>query len=140
MDQPFACPFSKPIIGQWCRCAHARLADRCSGKMWCTAGEPLHESCTELFGLLKNNARFLLGQPGKNSQLTHAQLMKVRCGGLQGMQRVLGADSEAVPAVGDIIDKTRSAYGVLGDFPFHQIMPDIQAFSHRRKLREKEKT
>jgi hypothetical protein len=137
MDQALLCPFSKPIIGQWCRCAHARLADRCSGKMWCTAGHSAYEGCSELFGLLKDNARFLLGQATGDSQLTHAQLMKVRCGGLRGMQRVLSPDSDGAPAVLDIIDRSRSAYGTLADFPYREIMPDIQRFSHRRKLRDK---
>lgn len=47
------CPFSKPILGKWCSCPHAKLTERCSGKMACTRLDDLYDSCLELNSAFK---------------------------------------------------------------------------------------
>ena len=133
MKDESLCPFSKPIIGRWCRCPHARVCDRCAGKMVCIWARDRRPACESLVEELKQRSRFVLGLGGEEAILTHAQLMKIRCGGLQGMQRVLGLDAGKSPAIPGVIDATVSKYGAVADFPFNEIVRDIQAFSHRRK-------
>jgi hypothetical protein len=132
MNDDTLCPFSKPIIGNWCRCPHARLAERCSGKMDCSRADDYLDSCRALVELFKEKSRFILGLGTDETELTHAQLMKIRCGGLLGMQRVLKLEA-APPAVRDVIDAAQSCYGFIEAFPFSEIVPDIQAFSHRKR-------
>lgn len=126
------CPFSKPILGKWCHCPHAKLADRCSGKMSCTRLDDLQESCLELDEAFKENTRFILGVKSENVELTHAHLMKIRCGGLLGMQRVLNIDSNQPLNVRDVIDKTIEDYGNIENFPYNEIVQDIKNFKHRK--------
>jgi len=133
MSNATLCPFSKPIIGRWCRCPFAKLSDRCAGKMVCIrAGECL-PGCTHLLDVLKDRSRFILHSHNEDAQLTHAQLMKIRCGGLQGMQRVLELPDDKPPAVLEVIEAANARYGDVDRFPFNEIVQDIQAFSHRRK-------
>ncbi|MCW8986598.1 MAG: hypothetical protein OQK75_02905 [Gammaproteobacteria bacterium] len=126
------CPFSKPILGRWCQCRHAKLVDRCSGKMSCTRFYDLKKSCHELDDAFKRNTRFILGVKNEDSELTHAHLMKIRCGGLIGMQRVLHLDSEQTINVPDVIERVNNKYGSIEQFPYNEIVQDIKNFKHRK--------
>lgn len=86
-----------------------------------------------LAAAFKEKSRFVLGQNTKNADLTHAQLMKIRCGGLLGMQRVLRLAPESPPAVLDLIAEAENEYGDVARFPFGEIVKDIQAFSIRKR-------
>lgn len=129
---PELCPFSKPILGKWCSCPHSKLADRCSGKMSCTRMDDLKQSCHELDRAFKTNMRFILGVINKDDELTHAQLMKIRCGGLEGMKRVLGIDTQQPVNIRDVIEQTRANYGEIESFVFNEIVQDIKKFKHRK--------
>jgi hypothetical protein len=133
MNDAALCPFSKPIIGNWCRCPHARLAERCSGKMTCTRADEFRDSCLSLVDLFKERSRFVLGLGSDDVALTHAQLMKIRCGGLLGMQRLLDPGADSPPAVRDVISAAESQYGSVSEFPFSGIVRDIRAFRHRKR-------
>ncbi|MCW8825384.1 MAG: hypothetical protein OQK78_03065 [Gammaproteobacteria bacterium] len=136
MEEERLCPFSKPIIGQWCRCPHARLAERCSGKMICSREEDYRDSCIGLADLLREKSRFVLGIAAEDEELTHAQLMRLRCGGLLGMQRILELDVAEPPVVRGVMDAAEKQYGELSEFPFSEIVRDIKAFNHRRKVHD----
>jgi len=136
MTDELLCPFSKPIIGDYCRCPHAVLAERCSGKMVCSRDDELRASCDELVDLFRQKAHFVLSISSIDSELTHAQSMKIRCGGLLGMQRVMGLVSGDVPMIREMMNTAEKEYGSVAEFPFSEIMPDIQNFNHRRKLRK----
>lgn len=126
------CPFSKAIIGKWCHCPHAKLVDRCSGKMTCTRVDDLQETCIELDEAFKVNTRFILGVKGDNAELTHAHLMKIRCGGLLGMQSVLKIESGQLVNIRDVIDQTIKDYRSIAGFPYNKIVQDIKNFKHRK--------
>lgn len=130
------CPFSKPIIGKWCHCQYARLSDRCAGKMHCHHPDNHLDKCHQLVAQLENNTRFILGISNKDTVLTHQQYMKIKCGGIQGMQRALQAHSEEIPCVTDILTRVIKQYGSLSAFPFGEIVRDIYNFSHRKSTRK----
>lgn len=137
MIEDVLCPFSKPIIGNWCRCPHAKVYERCSGKLVCMRAAELRSACMSLVDLLKTNARFVLGMSDNETELSHAQLMKIRCGGLLGMQRVLDPGNAKPPVVREIIAAVEMRYGDVENFPFNDIVKEIQAFSHRKRRSER---
>ena len=126
------CPFSKPIIGNWCQCTQANLAERCAGKMICKQSDKYLAGCRELVSIFKEKSRFVLGLSQHHDELTHMQLMKIRCGGLQGMHRVL-SDNKHTPDVLETLELTRQRFGSVNEFPFSEIVKDIQDFNHRKK-------
>ena len=130
------CPFSKPLVGGWCQCPYARAAERCSGKMECTRVENYHASCVALVDAFKENSRFVLGISNSAAELTHTQLMKIRCGGLKGMRRVLNLESDEPPVVRDVIAAAATMHGSIDSFPFNEIVRDIKTFQHRNKKQE----
>lgn len=127
------CPFSKAIIGKWCHCPYAKLVDRCLGKMTCSRSDDLQETCFELDEAFKVNTRFILGIKGENDELTHANLMKIRCGGLLGMQSVLKIESDRPVNIRDVIDKTIKRYRSIAAFPYNKIVQDIKNFKPESK-------
>jgi len=62
--------------------------------------------------------------------------MKIRCGGLLGMQRVLSG-SNRVPDVLEVMDLAQQKYGDVSKFPFNEIVRDIKEFTHRSKRHSK---
>ena len=131
------CPFSKPIIGNWCQCQHANLDERCAGKMTCLQAQEHLSGCYALVDIFREKSRFVLGLSRADSELTHMQLMKIRCGGLLGMQRILMNETGAsgTPNVLQLIQLAEQRYGEVDNFPFSEIVSDIQSFKHRTKKR-----
>ena len=130
------CPFSKPIIGKWCRCQHAVLTERCAGKMRCFKADTHMQHCHNLVTELEKNTRFILGVSDSNEPLTHQQYMKIKCGGIQGIHRILNPDSEDLPYVFDTIDIMQERYQSLSNFPFNEIVRDIAQFKHRKRVKK----
>ena len=75
------CPFSKPIIGNWCQCKYANFDDRCAGKMTCLKSDVYLADCYELVELFKENSLIVFGITQREAEITHMQLMQIRCGG-----------------------------------------------------------
>ncbi|MFV2060319.1 MAG: hypothetical protein ACC653_06505 [Gammaproteobacteria bacterium] len=127
------CPFSKPIISMWCECPYASLMEGCTGKMTCNREAKFHISCYKLVSTLKEFSGFILGFKPHEVELTHAQSMKIRCGGIIGMQRVLNVNVDSTPVIPDVLDASSNQYQTVTDFPFNEIVQDIKTFSHRKK-------
>ncbi len=137
MSKDLLCPFSKPILGNFCQCRHALAVDRCAGKMSCGGDADALAACHRLVAILKERGRFLVGSATTDGMFTHAQLMKLRCGALRGMQRILAPAAEGEradpPVILELIALAERRFGSLEGFPYSDIAPDIAAFSHRRR-------
>lgn len=130
------CPFSKPISSRWCSCPHATLMERCSSKMSCSSREDkFHIACNNLVKTLKKYSSFIVGINTHDAELTHAQSMKIRCGGILGMQRVLKLGVGSPPVIPDVILASNKQFSEVANFPFNEIVQDIKSFSHRKKCR-----
>lgn len=103
--------------------------------MTCLQADQYIASCYELVELFREKSRFVLGISHQDEELTHQQLMKIRCGGLLGMQRLL-SETDTPPDVRQMIQLAEQAYGDVGEFPFSEIVRDIKAFSHRKSRRK----
>lgn len=126
------CPFSKVIAARIATCPHARQVDRCSAKMTCLAAKNWLPVCSRLDEHLKTNGRFIVKLGHDEKQMTHQQSLKIRAGGIIGIQRVLNlADTEtSIPALIELVNKH---YLSLENFPYELIVDDIKSFSVRPK-------
>ena len=94
------------------------------------------ELCQQLVAELERNTQFILGVSNNESPLTHQQYMKIKCGGMEGMQRVLEPESEELPRVTDISAEILKQYDSYADFPYGDIVRDIANFSHRKSAKK----
>jgi len=132
---PLPCAFEKALLARCCQCSlaqHVNIAEREAAG--CTDAAQLG-TCLALRGHMQQSAVFALKLAHSSEPLTHAKQMKLQCGGLRGLQKVLSADAE-VEAVQDVSALTRLAlerYSSLEKLPYSEIMQAIAAFEIRRR-------
>lgn len=88
--------------------------------------------CGQLAALLREKSAFALRLTSTQRILPHAMMMKIQCGGLQGMQQVLDP-AAAQPDVRRMVLKGRERYGELAMLPFSEIVQGVAAFQSRRR-------
>jgi hypothetical protein len=126
------CVFEKALLSRCAVCqlaaSHA-LAER--ETIACTS--PLARSeCGLLSGLLREKSAFALRVTTTQRILPHAMLMKIQCGGLQGLQQVLDP-AAAAPDVHQLVLLAHERYGELGALPFSEIVQGVAAFQLRKR-------
>jgi hypothetical protein len=127
----YACPFGKAILANCCACslsAKRAIAER--ETVVCTRA-PAHEQCERLYGLLFDNSQFALKRIHADAPLTHAQNMKIQCGGLHGLQFVQD-ESEEVSDVASLVEAAQHTFGDLEELPFSTIIQSVSAFQARK--------
>ncbi|MCF8150798.1 MAG: hypothetical protein K9J80_08645 [Sulfuritalea sp.] len=91
-----------------------------------------HAACTEMSALLRDKSAFALGLTDTGRILPHAMVMKIQCGGIDGLKALLDADT-ALPDVRRLVRLARDRYGALGELPFPVIMQGVAAWKPRRR-------
>ncbi len=88
--------------------------------------------CVELVAELKRNARFALKLAKNNNVLTHGQEMKLKCGGLQGLQQLL-SKSASENNIADLIHEVLTEFNTINNLPFPEIMRVVSEYRLRRQ-------
>lgn len=126
------CAFEKALLAGCCACSlaqHRHIAER---EAVACLDAVARASCVRLLQLLRRNAAFTLHLSRADEQLTHAQEMKVQCGGLAGLQRVLSGPGE-VEDVSRLVQSARQAQGGLEDLHYSEIVQSVAAYRTRRR-------
>lgn len=126
------CVFEKALLARTAVCGLAEshaLAER--ETVACTS--PLARAeCGRLAGLLREKSAFALKLATTQRILPHAQLMRIQCGGLEGLRQVLDPDAPA-PDVHRLICTARERHGDLERLPFSDIVKGVAAWQGRRR-------
>jgi hypothetical protein len=101
--------------------------------MYCRQASSYRAGCLTLDQLLKDKCRFVLKLSAVDAELTHAQLMKIRCGGILGMQHVLGLATQHPPRVLALLAEVEQQFGDPQRMPFDGVVKYVQSFRFRRK-------
>lgn len=130
------CVFEKALL---CQCAVCQLSTRHAlaerETVACTS--PIARAgCGELSGLLREKSAFALRLATTQRILPHAQVMKIQCGGLLGLQQVIDPEAPA-PDVHRLVRMARQQYGELADLPFSEVVKGVAAFQLRKRHKPK---
>jgi hypothetical protein len=133
-----ACVFRKPILTRCCACRLAskmNIAER--EAVHCSSAEA-YGSCKELAYWLRENSRFALHITHPQQALPHGQIMRIFCGGLLGLQRLLAldqpyAEADKVADVRALVEVALARYESLADIPYRDIVPVISHYQWRRR-------
>jgi len=88
-----------------------------------------HMNCETLERLILERSTFPLRlKPG--APLTHAMVMRLHAGGLQGLQTVLSAPQAEVHGM---VQQAQSDYGGLAALPWARIVEQVMAWQPRRR-------
>jgi hypothetical protein len=126
-----SCIFGKALLARCCACTLSRkraIAEREA----VNCSEPAARAqCRELYELLHRNSLFALKLLHADVPLTHAQNMKIQCGGLHGLQRALDGGTEVADVAG-LLQAACHEFGDLEQLPYSQIVQSVAAFQLRK--------
>ena len=132
---PLPCPFGQALLAGCCACSRVtrhQIAER--EALVCTLATA-HQACTELHGLLRQNSQFAIRDIRDAAPITHAQHLKIQCGGLQGVQ----LEVDGSPLVADVyalVEAARQKFGTADQFPYEHIVRAVAAYRARKRNHE----
>jgi hypothetical protein len=88
--------------------------------------------CAQMSGLLREKSAFVLRLADTQRILPHAMVMKIQCGGLNGLKALLDPQALA-PNVRRLVRLAQERYGELGALPFSEIVQGMAAWKARRR-------
>ena len=132
---PQPCAFEKALLARCCQCSLAQrlnIAER--EAVGCTDAAQ-RETCLALRDQLRLKAAFALKLTQSDGPLPHAKEMKIQCGGLRGLQKVLSGSAETgeVKDVSALARLALARYLALDKLPYSEIMQAVAAFEIRRR-------
>ena len=126
------CVFARPLLARTATCSLVRrrsLGER--DVLECTS--PVARlNCGTLAALLHERARFALKLPAVGHPMVHAQVMRLHCGGLDGLRQTLEAERVDVHAM---VHEAQARHGSLTDLPWGSIVQCVLQWSPRRRPR-----
>jgi hypothetical protein len=128
------CVFERALLARHAVCGLAvrhQIAERES--IACTEAAA-HAACAQMSGLLREKSAFALGLTATGRILPHAMVMKIQCGGLDGLKALLEPDASA-PEVRRLVCLAAERYGEPGALPFSDIVQGVAAWKARRRHR-----
>lgn len=126
------CIFGKAILAGYCSCAQVKKHYVAEREFIVCAEAPARVNCLSLYQLLCHNSTFALKHIHDDDPLTHAQEMKLQCGGLIGLQDAVNG-AESVADVVSLVNAASREFGALETFPYSQIVQSIVSFKIRRR-------
>jgi hypothetical protein len=82
--------------------------------------------------LLRDKSAFALGLTDTQHVLPHAMVMKIQCGGLDGLKTLLDAEAVA-PDVRRLVRLAQECYGDLAALPFSEVVQGVAKWQGRRR-------
>lgn len=133
-DTDRGCVFSRALLARAAACecvARRTLGER--EVLECT--QPVaRNNCSLLRALMRERARFALKLPPGTAPLVHAQVLRLQCGGLLGLQQALAAGhSDVHPDVHRLVGEAQARHGSLMALPWEPIVAAMRAWQPRRR-------
>jgi len=125
------CPFERAIQTVNFNCSQARKTYIGEKEGVACTNLNARQECRKLVATLKKNARFALRLGSTNSVLTHGQEMKLKCGGLQGLQQCL-PEQPAPNDIFEIISRAQASFESIEQLPYTNIMQAVADYRLRR--------
>ena len=123
------CVFRAALLARRTVCELAERRSVAEREVLACSQAPAHMNCETLERLFLERATFPLKMyPG--APLTHGTVMRLHCGGLQGLQQVLGAPQ---PDVHSMVVQAQLEHGSLVQLPWERIVAQILAWQPRRR-------
>ena len=129
---PRQCVFERAILCRCCGCEHAIKRNIAEREAAGCLNAPAHALCVELKKELRRVAAFTLKLANPDEPLPHTKELKLQCGGILGVARVV--TPETTGPVANIISVLLAAtqqYGALANFPYQEIIHAVHTYEPR---------
>ena len=115
------CTFGKSVLTRCVGCERADRVQIAEREVVTCRNAASLARCTELHGHLRHSFTFALGKVHDDDVLSHAQEMRVQCGGLKGLQYVL-SDNAEVDNADALLENAVRMWGDLAEIPYSQVV------------------
>lgn len=126
------CIFERALLARHAVCelaANHQIAERES----IACSQPAaHADCAQMAELLREKSSFALRLTATQRILPHAMVMKIQCGGLDGLKTLLDP-AASTPDAGRLVRLATERYGDPGALPFSDIVQGVAAWKARRR-------
>ena len=126
------CVFERALLARHAVCELAASHQIAERETVACSLAAAHADCARLSQLLREKSAFALGVTDTQRILPHAMLMKIQCGGLDGMKRVFDPDALA-PNVRRLLRLAQDQCGELESLPYSEIVKGVAAWKGRRR-------
>lgn len=126
------CVFERVLLAKHAVCEYAVRHQIAERETVACAQPPARASCGELNGLLREKSAFALRLTDANRILPHAMVMKIQCGGLNGLRDLLDADAPA-PNIHELVRRAQAGHETLADLPWSRVIQGVAAWQGRRR-------
>ena len=135
---PQPCAFEKALLARCCQCGLAQRMNIGEREAVGCTDAAQRQTCLALRGQLQQNAAFALKLTHTQEPLPHAKEMKIQCGGLKGLQKVLssgadGGEGSDGMGVSALVRLALERFVTLDRLPYSEIMQAVAAFEIRRR-------
>ncbi len=129
--ETYKCAFSHPLMVGEFRCANGQPIVRRGGPGVGCGSESAHRRCARLFDNLKSESLTALGLQDDPLSLPHSILVKIQCGGLTGIARML--ERRSGDDVAAMLDAAELQFQGIDAVPVHQLVEEISAYRVKRR-------
>jgi hypothetical protein len=129
------CPFAAALTRSVATCHAAQEVVRRGGTEIDCRLPPAHARCTELFDGLKARGLTAFDVEHDLTQMPHSVLVKIQCGGLVGVHRLLGGSDDSTPIadVADLVERALAQFGTAAGIPSAELDDAIRSFQLERR-------
>lgn len=126
------CIFERALLARHAVCELA-VAHQIAERETVACSQPAaHADCARMEELLRQKSTFALGLAAIQDVLPHAMMMKIQCGGLDGLKALLDPEALA-PNARRLVRLAQERHGDLAGLPFSEIVKGMAAWKGRRR-------
>lgn len=131
------CAFNDTLMHGGFGCRHAQSVTRRAGPDFACMDADAGMRCAAVFDAFKAAGLPALGYQDDLLSMPHSVILKLKFGGLLGLQRLLqGAAEETVPDIAALLDAACTRYGGPADMPCALLVDDMRSQGSRRRQRK----
>ncbi len=131
-DSERACVFTKALLARTAVCERAERRGVAERVLVECSSPVARTNCGTLAALMHERARFALRLPPTGRPLIHMQALRLQCGGLVALQRVLGCE---LPDVHRMVGAAQDRHGSLTALPWAALVAALAAWQPPRRGR-----
>lgn len=115
------CTFGKAVLARCVACSRSDRIQLAEREVVTCQNAPSLSRCISLHEQLRHNFSFALRKTSEQTVLSHAQEMRIQCGGLKGLHQVLHDDCE-VADVDALLAAILMRWEDLADLPYSEVV------------------
>ncbi|MGE0358601.1 MAG: hypothetical protein AB7P08_16995 [Burkholderiales bacterium] len=125
------CAFARALLARQAGCPLATLALAGEAERPLCGSPVAHANCATFRSLVRERATFALRLPPPGAAITHANELRLQCGGLRGLAVALGGRDEAPGDVHALVAAAQARFDGLLGVPFEAVVAAVVGWEGR---------